>query len=75
MHDSQFYFSLATGISIIVLGAALASAGIVDWGLFAVGCGISGLAMASRVGNRIKHVARTVTARRFNSISSSRQAQ
>ena len=73
MYDSQFYFSLATGISIIVLGAALASAGIVDWGLFAVGCGITGLAMASKAGNRIKSVARTVTARRYDSISSSRQ--
>ena len=45
----QFHFSWATGTALMAGGAALASTGNADWGLFWVGGLITGLALTARL--------------------------
>jgi hypothetical protein len=49
MTRAQFIFSLGSGAALLTAGAALASAGIADWGLFWVGSIIGALSLATRL--------------------------
>ncbi len=48
MIRSQFVFSLVIGAALMAAGAALATGGIADWGLFWVGALISSLTLGTR---------------------------
>lgn len=47
MNTIPLTFSAVTGATLATLGALLASSGLADWGLFAVGLGIVGVALLS----------------------------
>ena len=47
MTRAQFIFSLGSGAGLLALGAALASSGVGDWGLFWVGGIVSIVTLAS----------------------------
>lgn len=49
MTRAQFIFSLGSGAALLTAGAALAGAGIADWGLFWVGSIIAALSLATRL--------------------------
>jgi hypothetical protein len=50
MNSIPLMFSTVTGLTLAALGAALASSGIIGWGLFTVGLGILAVNFVSRVG-------------------------
>jgi uncharacterized membrane protein YfcA len=52
MTRSQLFFSLTTGTTLLLGGALLASAGIIDWGLFWAGGVICAVAAGSWLGHR-----------------------
>ncbi len=47
MIKSQFIFSLVVGAALMAAGAALATGGVTDWGLFWVGALISSLTLGT----------------------------
>lgn len=49
MTRSQFIFSLASGATLALSGYALASAAVIDWGLFWVGVGVAAVTLADRL--------------------------
>ncbi len=64
MTNTQFIFSLATGLALASAGFAMASSQFADWGLFWVGVAVASVALADQFHTRRILVPVTVEAER-----------